>query len=77
MCAFSGGGCQDKLPTDRSHSLGEIEKSASAGFLAGIEADAIVSDFDFAEVFSFKYPDSDGIWPVSYTHLTLPTNREV
>ena len=33
-------------------------------------------EVEFRDV-SFRYPNTEAYAPVSYTHLTLPTNREV
>ena len=33
--------------------------------------------YDFLQSYIRKIMEIDGITPVSYTHLTLPTNREV
>ena len=39
----------------------------------------VASSFDFASApaAATPAPDQETYWPVSYTHLTLPTNREV
>ena len=35
------------------------------------------SDEQLTTLFSVRRVRADAGWPVSYTHLTLPTNREV
>ena len=37
----------------------------------------VTSDNENAPMYSGYYKDSDGVVPVSYTHLTLPTKRIV
>ena len=34
-------------------------------------------EFEHCVGLLLQYPRLGAIWPVSYTHLTLPTNREV
>ena len=36
-----------------------------------------LSGVQFSSGISYKFKDNDRLGPVSYTHLTLPTNREV
>ena len=47
-------------------------------YTVGIDA-VIMRDFGFIDLIRNNYPDLPihGSTPVSYTHLTLPTNREV
>ena len=65
---------QIKLSNFDSNQLVEkVENSASIS-----ERKAIVKNFLNKNLFSFfRYPDFEAKISVSYTHLTLPTNREV
>ena len=45
--------------------------------IAKYTASIMRKDMDEYDNDTSKYTQSLGCWPVSYTHLTLPTNREV